>query len=329
MQPMSKTERVNAVIRGETPDRPPISFWHHFDAGKHAGRPAVDAHLKHLQTDDLDFLKVFFDLGYPVDRPIESLADLRTLSVLDGDEGVFGLHLDTIRALATELSGRVLITTTIFNAWATLRRVLRKGPYVAKAGPSTPDAPATVRMTEWVAQDRRAMADAINVIGQSLANFARRCIETGADGIFLSVRDDWVDTPEIGPGSYDALVRPTDARILNAASGGRLNVLHVCGRAVNFNAFAEYPVHVFNWADRSSGPAIADVAATLKPAPCGGINQVTTLPASSAPACADEVRDAVAQAAGRPIIIAPGCTYDPDRVPHANLAAIRRAVETV
>jgi uroporphyrinogen-III decarboxylase len=38
-----------------------------------------------------------------------------------------------------------------------------------------------------------------------------------------------------------------------------------------------------------------------------------------------EVRDALAQAGNRPLIIAPGCTYDPNRVPEANLRAMVRA----
>ncbi len=39
----------------------------------------------------------------------------------------------------------------------------------------------------------------------------------------------------------------------------------------------------------------------------------------------DEVRDAIRQAGNRPIIIAPGCTFDPQRVPKANLDAMTDA----
>ena len=88
-------------------------------------------------------------------------------------------------------------------------------------------------------------------------------------------------------------------------------------------------MQVINWADRASGPAIGDVAASLKLAPCGGINHLTTLPGESAQACVVEVHDAVLQVSDRPIIIARGCTYDPNRVPHRNLQAVRRAVEEV
>ncbi len=42
--------------------------------------------------------------------------------------------------------------------------------------------------------------------------------------------------------------------------------------------------------------------------------------------CAAEVADALRQAGERPILIAPGCTYDPAAVPKENLLAIRHAV---
>ncbi|MEE9296914.1 MAG: uroporphyrinogen decarboxylase family protein [Phycisphaerae bacterium] len=327
MTEMNKVERVLAVVRGEQPDRPPVSFWHHFAADQRSGHAAVKAHLKHLDTYDIDFLKVMFDLGYPHDTPIRSIADLAGLTVTRGDAGVFGEHLATIGALASEIGGRAMMVTTIFNAWATLRRLLMTEAYVPGAGPSPLDDPRTVHVAQFAAQDRAAVAAALAVIGESLANFAAQCIEAGADGIFLSVRDDWLESVGDGPGTYDELVRSTDAAILAGASQGRFNLLHVCGKAVNFAAFAEYPVHAINWADRTAGPQIGEVVQTLTPAPCGGLNHLAILPGASVQSCVEEVHDAVAQAGDRPIIIAPGCTFDPTRVPPANLAAVRRAVD--
>ena len=39
----------------------------------------------------------------------------------------------------------------------------------------------------------------------------------------------------------------------------------------------------------------------------------------------ESLDDAIRQAGDRPILIAPGCTYDPARVPAANLEAVCRA----
>ena len=128
-----------------------------------------------------------------------------------------------------------------------------------------------------------------------------------------------------GPDVYDRMVRETDLQILKEVETGSFNVLHVCGGAKDFTRFAGYPVQVINWADRACGPSIAYTRDRAKPAIAGGIDNLTTMPDGSPDDCADVVRDALRQAKDRPIIIAPGCTFDPEKVPPANLHAIVKA----
>ena len=115
---------------------------------------------------------------------------------------------------------------------------------------------------------------------------------------------------------------------ITAARDGRLNMLHVCGVAKDFDAFAQYPVHVINWADRAAGPATADVIDRTNPAVCGGVDKLHTLPSGSVADVEAEVRDALQQAGGRPMIVGAGCTYDPKVVPEENLHAMVRAART-
>ncbi len=185
---------------------------------------------------------------------------------------------------------------------------------------------ADARVSELLAEDRTAVGTALDVIAMSQANFATKCIEAGADGVFLSVRDDWVNTDANGTDTYDELVRLGDGQILTAAREGRFNLLHVCGIAMDFHGFAEYPVHVINWADRTGGPAIGTVAGRVKPAVCGGVDNLDTLPNGTPQAVEEEVRDALRQAGDRPIFISAGCTYDPQTVPDEHLHAIGHAV---
>ncbi len=325
MRSSDKIERVRAVLQGRRADRPPVSFWYHFHPHQRFGSAAVQAHLDHLRTYDLDFLKVMNDNGYPNPQPITSVNDLGSFQPLSGDEPEFARQLELIAALANELSGRVLMATTLFNAWATLRRLIKPK---FKPGPPRLDYVADQAgqiLSQFLTEDRNAVARAVQVIGESLARFAGRCIEAGADGIFLSVRDDWLDHDHNGPGPYDELVRSTDLQILGAVSKARFNVLHVCGRAVSFDAFAEYPVHVINWADRAAGPPISDVAQTVKPAICGGVDNLKELPDGTPEQVAEQVRHAVTQAGERPILIGPGCTFDPQLVPQENLRAMCQA----
>jgi len=329
---MNKVERVVAVLRGCRPDHPPVSFWHHFGPGEVAGRAAVQAHLRHLERFDLDFLKIMNDNRYPRegDGPaVTRVADLRRLRTYDGTETTFGSQLEVIRGIVEQTRGHVLSCTTVFNAWTTLRHLV--APAESSHGPPKMQGfdERDDRITQLLREDRRAVAEALAVIGQSLSHFARECIRAGADGIFLSVRDDWVDRPENGPDTYEEMVRATDIEILRGASGGTFNVLHVCGRAVDFAAFARYPVHVLNWADRAAGPSIAYARDRVKPALSGGVDNLKELPCGTPEQVAAQVRDAVRQARHRPILITPGCTYDPALVPEANLRAMVRAAREI
>ena len=325
---MTRIGRVTAVLRGEQPDRTPVSCWYHFPPECHVGAPAVDAHLKHLQRYQLDFLKIMNDNGYPTRRDVRGAADLRDLPVLRGDEDGYAGQLDLIRSLASELTGEVLLTTTLFNAWTLLRRVVtprRSGTH----GPPTlggPVNPIDQRLSELLAEDRGSVGMALDAIAASQANFAAKCIEAGADGVFLSIRDDWVDMEQNGPDVYDQLVRTGDGQILSAARGARFNMLHVCGVAKNFDAFAAYPVHAINWADRAAGPAISEVAGRVNSAVCGGVDNLGTLVKGSPRQVEEEVHDALRQAGNHPMIVAPGCTFDPGLVPEENLDAMVRAV---
>jgi len=329
---MNKIERVRAVIEGRRPDRPPVSFWHHFSPQCAAGPRAVEAHVRHVETYDLDFLKIMDDNRYPRSATatgvIADARDLDKLSVLGGDEESFGRQLELIGALAKRFAGGLLMTTTIFNAWSTLRQMT--APDTGVHGPPTMESTADPRdaaMSRLLRNAPQALGRALEAIAESTANFARHCLSAGADGVYLSVRDDWVDAPENGAGAYDRLVRPGDLKILAAAGHGTFNMLHVCGKALDFGRFAGYPVHVINWADRSAGPPIAEVAGWVRPAVCAGVDNLGTMVTGSPDDCARQVADAIAQAGARPIMIAPGCTFDPDAVPTENLHAIRRAVE--
>ena len=144
MADSDKVERVLAVLAGRKPDRVPVSFWHHFAGDQHHGVAAVRAHLEHLRAYDLDFLKVMNDNGYPPAGEIREVEDLQALPPFGGDEPEFARQLELIAALRAELAGEVLITTTIFNAWATLRGLVRPrknhSPPSLQAGRDEPSA---------------------------------------------------------------------------------------------------------------------------------------------------------------------------------------------
>lgn len=329
---MNKLERVHAVLEGRQPDRTPVSFWYHFGPDCISGPRAVDVHARHVETYDLDFLKIMDDNRYPRSATsggvITEVRDLDKLHVLNGDEDSFGKQLQVIQALAQRFGGELLMATTVFNAWGTLR-MMTAPPADSHGPPSVGQTldPRDAAMSRFLHEAPAALARALDVLAESLANFARHCLSAGADGVYLSVRDDWVDNPDNGPGVYDRLVQPTDLKILGGAAQATFNMLHVCGQAVDFRRFANYPIQVLSWADRYAGPAITDVASWARPVLCAGLDNLGTMVAGSPDDCARQAADAIAQAGNHPLLLAPGCTFDPHAVPAENLHAIRRAVE--
>ncbi len=330
---MNKIERLDAVLKGSRPDRAPVSFWYHFGKECAAGKAAFEAHVRHMETYDLDFLKVMDDNRYPRlglrNGVISEIGDLEQLPVLQGDEDRFARQLELISELARRFRGQFRMITTIFNSWSALRQMIL--PDSGQHGPptlGTTGDPRDLTISRFLREAPDALGHGLDNITESLANFARNCLEAGADGIFFSVRDDWVDSPQNRPGTYNRLVQPSDLRIMKAARSGALNVLHICGQAADFKRFGGYPVHAVNWADRYAGPSIASVSDWLQPAICGGLNNLGTMTTGSPEDCEREAADAMQQAGDRPIILAPGCTFDPATVPKENLRAIRRVVET-
>lgn len=329
MSSMNSIERIEAVLSGQKPDRPAYSFWYHFPPEQSTGQAVIDAHLNHFNRYQPDFLKVMNDNDYPTKCEIKAAKDLRNLPVLKGDEEGYGLQLDLLKTLSSQLKGKVYLVTTLFNAWTILRRIVtprtsdKHNPPVLDGQPSPVDA----RMNELLAEDRTSMGMALDVIAASQANFAKKCIQAGADGIFLSVRDDWVNTPQNGMTTYEEMVEICDGQIFTAVNKARLNVLHVCGHPQNLMRFADYPVQVINWADQAAGPAISEVIGKIAPVICGGVDNLSTLPNGTPEDVAREVRDILQQAGDRPLIVGPGCTFDPDRVPQANLDAIMQTAQ--
>src|SRR6188768_3063757 len=88
-QQMTPIERVDAVLAGRRPDRPPFSFWYHFAPDEVAGPKVAQAHLQLLSTYEPDFLKMMNDNGYPHPQPIRKIEDLGSLAELRGTEPQF------------------------------------------------------------------------------------------------------------------------------------------------------------------------------------------------------------------------------------------------
>lgn len=287
---MNKIERVRAALAGAPVDHPPLTLWYHFGLQHAPADRTVQAHLDFFEAYDFDWLKVMNDYSYPMPDGVETLdraADLARVVPLEVMRTPMAAQLDVVERLAKALRGRALFADTMFNAWNTLKRNIVK------------DA-----MGVFMREHAGALDRALAAVNQTLIAYAHAALDRGAAGIFFSVP---ATTESLTRDEYERFMRPHDLALLNAIKGrGEMHVLHAHGGDVFFDRLLDYPVHVLSWADRDTGPSIADMRAKTGLPLMGGITH-THFAYSSAATLRGQVREAVTARGGRGVFLAPGC----------------------
>ena len=305
---MNKIERVLAALAGRPADRVPASFWFHFPATERAGHEMAQAHLRYYRAADPDFLKVMNDNGYTLTgvEALRSPADWRHIRPAPLSSRPFQDQLAGLRELVDALAGEVLLTTTIFNPFATGNDI---------SGRMT---------TEHLKQDPEAVSQGLAAIAESLAKFARACIEAGAAGIYFSAQGGERDrfTPE----QFERYIKPHDLTILRAAeeAGARFNLLHICGPSIRLESYADYPAHAVNWAPQLGNLSLRAGRELFRRTIVGGVDQRGPIVAGSPDEIRAEVRRAIDEMGTTGFIVGAGCTV-PSDIPIRNLVIAREA----
>ncbi len=326
MPGMTKSERLQAVLAGKAVDRMPVAFWRHWPIDDQNAEALARATLDYQRRFDWDFIKVTPSHTYCVEdygaihayrgkpigdrdhltRVVKRVEDWDRIEPLDVHKGAYGRQLQCLRMVMEGRDANTPVIQTVFNP-ITMARFLADDVYI-------------VHLRQ--ASDR--VGRALAALTETCAAFSRAAIAEGADGIFLSTMGASYDV--LSEEEYCRFGRPGDLAALEAARGGRVNILHLHGQYPMFRQVTDYPVHVLNWHDRTAGPSLAEAARLFPGALAGGVEQFSLLHFGTPVVVEAQVRDAIAQMEGRPLIVAAGCTY-PLTVPDGNLLAARWAVE--
>jgi uroporphyrinogen decarboxylase len=307
---MTRTERVRATLAGETVDRPPFCFWHHFRPHG-SGRRLAESTLGFFDEEfDLDIAKIMPDLPYPFPRGgIQQADDWHMLVPLAADEGLFNQRLVCIELLRDWLGDETPIIYTVFSP-------LTEAIFAAGGREA---------FRRYAAEEPALIHQALGVYADNLARFSAAALDAGADGIFLACMGG--STDEFSEAEYRELGRPYDLHVLRGASAGWLNVLHVHGEAnLMIDLFLPYPVQVLSWSDRLAGPSLAEVRARTDQTLMGGLHERGPLTNGSDEQIEAEMRSALAAAGPSRFILANGCSV-PDETPHEALSRARGLVD--
>ena len=309
---MTKRDRVLAACACERTDRVPFSLWYHFRLDPPAGPNMARAELDFYRRYEPDLFKVMHDIPFemPPDLPaIETAQDWSRLPVMDGVSGNFGLQLATVEQIISERGDDGPVIDTVFSIFSTAQKVCGK------------------RTLEYLSSDSAALHAGLARLADSLSNYARSLLSRGADGIYLAISGAASDTMDSA--TYREHFLKYDQQILDAASGGKLNVVHHHGQGI-------YPelilglrgYHVYSWSDRLAGnPSIREMRLRTSSCLMGGVDEVE-FGRVSPEEIAQQAAEAAAQVNGTGIIVAPGCAVpSPPDSPDENLRAIRKGIE--
>jgi uroporphyrinogen decarboxylase len=317
-----------AALRGEPVDRVPLSFWLHHFVAENALDTFVAESLRLARAFAWDYLKPqsraqcfaeAWGLRYrpsgeratPYSRthaPCASAADLRRLQPADPTAGALGEQLEALRRIRAGV-GDTPIIWTVFSP-------LMVAPYLLEGG---------LEQTLALAREEPAALEAgLAAVAHTLAGYARQARAAGADGLFYATnvaRRDLLSAPECR-----RLQRPYDVLVLKAVADAPFNVLHVCGRGVLFDEFADYPVQAFSWAQGDDNPTLAEGRRRTGRAVMGGLPAKPLIATLTAADVAGRARAAVRALEGRGLLLGPDCSINPD-TPEALLHAARAAIE--
>ena len=322
---MNHWQRIEAAIRGEPTDRPPVALWRHFpDDDRHVDK-LVSHTLAWQRKWQLDLVKFMPAGTYSVEdwgavsayrgsligtREVVQPAVSRTedwlrIEPLDVRRGCYGQQNEALGAAAKELKGEVPLLQTVFSPLTTARKM----------------------STDRLFADLRCAPDlleqALGVITDVTIRFALEALAQGAHGIFFATQV--ASHRLLTVQEYERFGRRFDLQVFEALKGkARLNMLHAHGDDIMFDLLSGYPAEMFNWHDRLTKPTLAQAADHFPGLLVGGINEHVTLQRGSEDEVERQVHEALEQTGGRRLMLAPGCVL-PITAPEANVRAVLRA----
>lgn len=258
----TKRELVLKAFHKEKTDRIPVGFWHHYldeiDFNEALNRPElleknIAGHKKFKEEFDPDFVKIMTDglfyLPYEA-RKVESAEELKALQPIPKDHEFFAKNEELVRRVREIYGEDVLLFFNEFSPYNQLLQIVGGLDRVY----------AIKRVHELLEEDAAAVAQALDVIADSLNELSARVIKPGlADGLYLSVNN---PNRSIPAQIYSTFIAPSEIKVLEAANKlAADNILHICGYQGNTNilsVYENYPANIINWAVFAEGVGLAE-----------------------------------------------------------------------
>ena len=319
-------ERIQAALKGELIDRPPVALWRHFPVDDQSPEVLADAHLHYQKEYDFDLLKVtpassFCVRDWGVDdewvgdtegtrrytrRVISDPRDWESLPVLEPASPHLARQLECLRQLRARLSADTPLLQTVFSPLAQAKNL---------AGNDL--------LLEHLRSHPSAVMKGLKTIAETTRLFIEAARATGIDGIFYAIQH--AQRQLLAYEEYKLFGLLFDRETIEPAENLWCNMLHLHGEEVHFELANDLPFQIVNWHDRESYPSLREAQALFRGVMCGGMRQ-DTLVYRDRVKVQEEATDALRQTGGRRFILGTGCVV-PVIASHGNILAARNSVE--
>ncbi len=319
-------ERIEAAIKGEIIDRPPVALWRHFPVDDQSPETLAEAHLHYQENYDFDLVKVtpassFCLKDWGVDdewvgdtegtrrytkRVIFNPRDWESLPFLEPTAPHLAEQLECLRYLRAALSPDTPLLQTIFSPLAQAKNL---------AGNDL--------LLEHLRHHPSAVMKGLKTIAETTRRFVEAALATGIDGIFYAIQH--AQRQFLSFEEYKVFGLIFDQETIEPAQNLWCNMLHVHGQEVHFQLANELPFQIVNWHDRESYPSLTEAQHLFRGIMCGGMRQDTLVYQDRAHV-QNEAADALEQTGGKRFILGTGCVV-PIIASHGNISTARKSVE--
>ncbi len=317
-----------AAIGGKPVDRVPVGMWLHNFTMENSADALVQESCRLLERFDLDFVKpqqrasCFSEMWgqryvpstrsdeFPriTHHAIQGSGDLGNLRRVRVNHGALAEQVEMIGKLRAAVGPDVPIVATVFAPMMNLTLMHARGRDGALG--LQREAP-------------EQLAQAVDAMAGTLADFAAACVDNGADGIFYATK-----TANVGDASraeFERFQKAADLAILGAVRDAPMNILHICGDAIQAEWFVDYPVSVISWATTPGNPGLADMRGKTGKAVMSGMPAKPHFARLSAEQLRAHVHAALDETAGVGHIVGPDCSINPGTADSLIEPAIRAA----
>ena len=315
-------ERIQAAIKGEIIDRPPVALWRHFPVDDQSPETLANATLHFQSTYDFDLVKVTPASSFSVkdwgvedewvgdtegtrrytQRLINDARDWENLPLLEPSAPHLAGQLACLRLIRAQLGPDTPLLQTIFSPLAQAKNL---------AGNDV--------LLEHLRNRPSSVLKGLKTIADSTRRFVEAARETGIDGIFYAVQHAQANI--LSYEEYKLFGLLFDMQSIGPARDLWCNMLHLHGNQVHFELVNELPFQIVNWHDRESHPSLAEAQKLFAGAVCGGMRQDTLVYRDHAQV-REEAADAIQQTGGKRFILGTGCVV-PVIASHGNILAAR------